>query len=163
MMADFEAKMKQLEQSTLAQLRRRYAEVFGEQPLVTNNKSWLVKRVAWRLQALAEGDLSERARQRAAELARDADLRILPPRSSGDGFAARLSTRSHDSRRSGLAEGTVLQRSYKGRMLEVKVLTVGFEYQGRRYASLSAVAKDITGSHCSGVRFFGLAKQGGHA
>jgi hypothetical protein len=39
---------------------------------------WLVKRIAWRMQALAEGDLSERARRRAAELANDADLRLSP-------------------------------------------------------------------------------------
>jgi hypothetical protein len=45
------------------------------------NKSWLIKRIAWRLQALAEGDLSERARQRAKELANDADLRLSPPKS----------------------------------------------------------------------------------
>jgi hypothetical protein len=60
-------------------LRTRYAEVFGEQT-PAHNKVWLVKRIAWRLQALAEGDLSERARQRAAELANDADLRLSPPR-----------------------------------------------------------------------------------
>jgi hypothetical protein len=60
---------------TLKQLRTKYVEVFGEE---TNaqNKAWLVKRIAWRLQALQEGDLSERARRRAAELARDADLRL---------------------------------------------------------------------------------------
>ena len=44
------------------------------------HKEWLVRRIAWRLQALAEGDLSERARQRAAELANDADLRITAPK-----------------------------------------------------------------------------------
>jgi hypothetical protein len=60
------------------QLRQRYAEVFGE--ATTSNRIWLVRRIAWRLQALAEGDLSERARARAAELARDADLRVVPPR-----------------------------------------------------------------------------------
>src|SRR5438128_6548634 len=64
---------------SVAQLRRRYAEIFDE---TTNagHKGWLVKRLAWRLQALAEGDLSERARQRAAELANDADLRLSPPK-----------------------------------------------------------------------------------
>ena len=60
-------------------LRERYAEVFGE-ATPARNKVWLVKRIAWRLQALAEGDLSERARRRAAELANDADLRLNPPR-----------------------------------------------------------------------------------
>ena len=160
MIADFEAKMKQLQQSTLAQLRQHYADVFGERPVITNNKPWLVKRIAWRLQALAEGDLSERARQRAAELARDADLRILPPRSSDGCFAIAPTKPSSDTRP---PEGTLLQRSDKGRVLQVKVLAEGFEYEGRIYASLSAVAKEITGSHCSGVRFFGLAKQGGDA
>src|SRR5262249_58084184 len=63
----------------VADLRSRYAELFGE-TTQTGNKAWLVKRLAWRLQALAEGDLSERARQRAAELAQDAELRLSPPR-----------------------------------------------------------------------------------
>jgi hypothetical protein len=62
----------------VAQLRQRYAEVFGE-PTNAAHKTWLAKRIAWRLQASAEGDLSERARQRAAALANDADLRLSPP------------------------------------------------------------------------------------
>ena len=64
---------------TIGELRHKYAELFGE-PTRTGNKVWLVRRLIWRLQALAEGDLSERARQRATELAHDADLRLSPPR-----------------------------------------------------------------------------------
>jgi Protein of unknown function (DUF2924) len=56
-----------------AELRRKLVELFRE-PTRSGHRTWLVKRIAWRLQALAEGDLSERARQRAAQLARDADL-----------------------------------------------------------------------------------------
>src|SRR5436305_12938480 len=67
-----------LQRLTVPQLRLRYAEVFHE-TTNANNRTWLVKKIAWRLQALAEGDLSERARQRAAELANDADLRLTPP------------------------------------------------------------------------------------
>jgi hypothetical protein len=63
---------------TVPELRARYAEVFGE-PTLTKNRLWLVKRLAWRLQALAEGDLPERARKLAAELANDADLRTGAP------------------------------------------------------------------------------------
>src|SRR6516165_4838366 len=70
-----------LEAMTVAELRVRYSQVFGEETRV-GHKTWLVRRIAWRLQALAEGDLSERARRRAAELANDADLRLLPPRSA---------------------------------------------------------------------------------
>ncbi|VTR95165.1 Putative bacteriophage related protein OS=Isosphaera pallida (strain ATCC 43644 / DSM 9630 / IS1B) GN=Isop_2454 PE=4 SV=1: DUF2924 [Gemmata massiliana] len=65
-----------LARMTASNLRARCTEVFGE-PTRTGNRTWLVRRIAWRLQALAEGDLSEGAR--AAELARDADLRVIPP------------------------------------------------------------------------------------
>jgi hypothetical protein len=65
---------------TPEQLRARYREVFGEDTR-TGNPQWLRKRIAWRLQSLAEGDLSARARQLADELA-DADLRLNPPRDS---------------------------------------------------------------------------------
>jgi len=68
-----------LQRLTMHELRVRYAELFGE-TTAAKNRTWLLRRVAWRLQALAEGDLSERARQRAAELANDADLRTTVPR-----------------------------------------------------------------------------------
>jgi hypothetical protein len=71
--------LARLPRLSVADLRGRYAQLFGETTR-TGNKVWLVKRLAWRLQALAEGDLSERARQRAAELAHDANLRLSPPR-----------------------------------------------------------------------------------
>src|SRR5260370_10038186 len=67
-----------LQRLTTPQLRTRYADLFGEHT-PANNRTWLLKRIAWRLQAQAEGGLSERARQRAAELANDADLRMNPP------------------------------------------------------------------------------------
>jgi hypothetical protein len=68
-----------LRRMTIPQLRRRYADVFGEATRA-GNRDWLVKRIAWRLQAREQGDLSERARQRAAEIANDADLRSTAPR-----------------------------------------------------------------------------------
>ena len=68
-----------LKRMTVGELRERYAEVFGEETHA-RNKQWLVKRVIWRLQSMSEGNLSERARTRAAELANDADLRRRPPK-----------------------------------------------------------------------------------
>src|SRR5437762_8359751 len=68
-----------LQRLTMQELRTGYAELFGE-TTAAKNPTWLLRHVAWRLQALAEGDLSERARQRAAELANDADLRTTVPR-----------------------------------------------------------------------------------
>src|SRR5262249_11684674 len=68
-----------LRRLTPQELRARYAELFGERPS-TPNTGWLLKRLAWRLQALAGDALPQRARQRAAELANAADLRPPPPR-----------------------------------------------------------------------------------
>ena len=64
---------------TVTQLRQKYVEVFGEETR-SNNKQFLFRRIAWRIQALAEGGLSERARRRALEIANDADLRIRAPK-----------------------------------------------------------------------------------
>jgi hypothetical protein len=56
--------------------------------------------------------------------------------------------------------GTVLTRRYKGRPLQVKVLKDGFEFEGSVYASLSAVAKAVTGTHTSGWLFFRMNQEG---
>jgi hypothetical protein len=150
-----------LEQLTAGRLRARYAELFGEETRV-GNKLWLIRRIAWRLQALAEGDLSQRARQRAAELARDADVRLSPPRSAPLVPAPAPPTPSSRSRRPPHPRlpppGTILTRPYKGETLQVRVLRHGVEFEGTVYPSLSAVAKAITGSHCSGHLFFRLTK-----
>ncbi len=138
---------------TVKQLRGRYADVFGE-ATAANNKTWLVRRIAWRLQAQAEGDLSERARARAAELARDADLRLGPPPEKPDAIPSTAPT-ILDARLP--PPGTILTRPYKGGTIQVKVLSDGFEYAGEIYRSLSAVAKAVTGSHCNGFLFFRLS------
>ena len=81
-----------LKQMTVRALRERYEAVFGE-PTRAGNKDWLFKRIAWRIQALAEGDLSERARQRAEFLARDADLIVDAHRSLHRGLQLTRGTR----------------------------------------------------------------------
>jgi hypothetical protein len=134
-------------------LRAKYGAVFGEATR-NGNRAWLVKRIAWRLQALAEGDLSQRARQRAAQIANDADLRLTPP-----GPPRPVSPTSAPARRLPMA-GAVLTRVYKGATLQVKVLAKGFEFEDKIYTSLSAVAQAISGSHCNGFLFFKIAKKG---
>jgi hypothetical protein len=143
-----------LERLSIGRLRQRFAELFGE-ATAASNRTWLVKRIVWRMQALAEGDLSERARRRAAELARDADLRLNPPRSQ-------TTTATPPEPVTVLAPvdhrlpppGTLLTRPYKGQLVQVQVLIEGFAYAGRVYPSRSAVAKAVTGSHCNGFHFF---------
>ena len=145
-----------LERMTTGDLRAKYAEVFGE-ATHANNKPWLLKRIAWRIQAVAEGGLSDRAKQRAAELANDADLRIIAPRESAvaEQRTHRVPIKSKADRRLP-AVGTVITREYKGQTLKVTVLVKGFAYAGTEYPTLSAVAKTITGSHCNGFHFFRL-------
>src|SRR6516162_6789785 len=92
--------------------------------------------LAWRLQALAEGDLSHRALQRAAELVHDADLRLSPPRTDPASAATpappettlRLPADARLPR-----PGSLLTRRYKGRTLQVEVLEHGFAYAGQLY------------------------------
>jgi hypothetical protein len=144
---------------TVGQLREKYPEVFGE---TTNsgNKEFLFKRIAWRIQSLAEGTLSERARRRAAELARDADIRLTiprPPKVNTDAPARTVAMPAPKTAHHRLPiPGTVLTRKYRGQQVEVKVLPNGFDYDGQIYRSLSAVAKVVTGSHWNGHLFFGL-------
>src|SRR6185312_4254401 len=68
-----------LRHMTAGQLKEKYRKVFGEVSR-SNHKQFLFRRIAWRIQANAEGGLSERARRRALEIADDADLRIRAPR-----------------------------------------------------------------------------------
>ncbi len=142
-----------MQRTTVKELQRKYEDVFGEACRGSHKQS-LSKRIAWRLQANAEGDLSERARRRAAELANDADLRMqAPPRQA-------TIARAHDSRIP--MPGTVLSREYKGTTVQVTVLANGFDYEGAVYSSLSAAAKAITGSHTSGFLVFRLDGKGCH-
>ena len=146
-----------LEQMTVGQLQQRYVEVFGE-PVRSRHKQYLIRRIAWRLQANAEGGLSERALRRAEELANIADVRVTPPRAAPGATKATAPPALATDRRLPPA-GTALTRRYKGRTISVIVLPDGFEYDGERYRSLSAVAKAVTGSHMNGFRFFQIEGQ----
>jgi hypothetical protein len=146
-----------LERMTVGELIRRYEQVVGE-TVRRRHKPYLVRRIAWRLQANTEGGLSERALRRAAELADPADARVTPPRPKGvrtDPSPVVDAKRAPSDPRLPPA-GTMITRKYKGRTLSVVVRMDGFEFDGERYPSLSAVAKAVSGSHCNGFRFFGL-------
>src|ERR1019366_531939 len=152
--------IENLRRLSVGGLREKYREVFGEDSR-SHHKDFLFRRVAWRLQAVAEGGLSERARRRALEIANDADLRIRAPKDFGpkDTAAARRTVvGAIDGRRDcRLPEpGTLLTREFKGQTFVVKVLADSFEYEERRYTSLSAIAAAISGTRWNGFSFFGL-------
>jgi hypothetical protein len=144
-----------MEMMTIGELRNKYAEVFGE-VTESGNKLWMVKRIAWRIQANAQGGLSPRARQRAEELANDADLRLTAPRPPKTApVTAPVEAETSDE----LMTGRILKRIYKDRAIIVKVIDGGFEYEGERYKSLTAVAKKVTGKHWNGFHFFKLRQR----
>lgn len=152
------SEIRRLGTMSVGELHARYAEAFGEAPR-SRNKDYLRKRIAWRIQELAEGTLSERIKERARALARDADLRIVPPRASN--LAPTEAVRGQDPRDRRIpGVGAVLSRTFRGVSHSVTVLDDGFEYQGRYFRSLSAVARAITGTRWNGVAFFGLATRG---
>ena len=153
-----------LKRMTVTELRRKHIEAFGEQTR-SGHKDYLVKRIAWRLQAQEAGDLSQRARRRAEQLANDADLRTTAPKHPTDDTAIGITTRAatlpptnHDPRLP--LPGSFITRRYKGREIVVKVRPKGFEFEGEVYRSLSAVTKAITGTHWSGYHFFKLRQNG---
>jgi hypothetical protein len=157
--------IEELRGARITQIRARYREVFEEEPR-SKHREQLLRRLVWRLQAVAEGGLSEAARQRAYGIADESDLRVLPPR----GFVENATpagplvgrSRSHLDRRIPLP-GAILKREYNGRTITVKVLMDGFEHPGRRYGSLSAIASAVTGTRWNGLAFFGLTRVRGAA
>jgi hypothetical protein len=151
---------------TVGQLKKKYVEIFGEE-CRTFHKEFLWKRIAWRMQVLAEGDISEHVRRRAMELACDADIRIQAPK----GFLPPI-TRKPDPARTivqtfeptgdlRIPMGGELRRTFRGREIVVMVQENGFMFEDKHYKSLSAVAKAATGTNWNGFDFFGIAKKGG--
>jgi hypothetical protein len=151
--------IEQLRGATVRELRARYFELFG-QPSRSNHKQFLFRRVAWRLQALAYGELCEHVRQQALVLAQDADLRIKAPRHLAGTPQQLLRPTPKSRRRPGRDErlpdpGSILRREFKGQIVVVQVLEHGFQFQDRFYRSLSAIARQVTGTNWNGYAFFG--------
>jgi Protein of unknown function (DUF2924) len=142
-----------------AALKIRYRELFGEDSR-SSNKQFLVRRIAWRLQAQAEGDLSERARRRIAEIADDKDFRTRAPvgfLGRPEPAAASFHGAHNDLRLP--PPGTEIRRRFGNRDIVVKVLSKGFEYEHKQYRSLSAIAREVTGTRWNGLLFFGLTER----
>jgi hypothetical protein len=151
----------ELRSFTIADLQDRYREAFGE-PARSSNKQFLFRRLAWQVQAAAEGGLSERARRRAAAIADDSDIQRreqansppVPSRRERSSFPSSRPRR--DARLP--PPGTLLARRFQGKEVLVKVLDDGFEYQSQQYSSLSAIARQVTGTRWNGFAFFGLTE-----
>lgn len=143
------AQIAELQELSHAELHERWRALYGAEP-PTYNRALLIKRLAYRVQELAHGGLSEFAR---AELRRHMQAESL------DAEAAEVARLKRRQRKNGMpVAGTRLIREWQGRRYEVTVVDGGFEYEGRRYRSLTAITKAITGTHWNGPAFFGLRK-----
>jgi hypothetical protein len=157
--------IEKLRRASLQALREKHLELFGE-ATACRHRQHLFRRIAWRLQALAEGGLSERALRRAGEIACDADLRIIAP--PGFFTAGSRSIEPVPGDRDRLPQdhrlplpGTMLTRQWKGQTIAVEVLAEGFRYDNQHYTSLSAIAGAVTGTRWNGLAFFGLTGRKG--
>jgi hypothetical protein len=139
-----------LRKMPLEALRQRWRALFGRDAPIAYKPRQLVRRLAWRIQELHYGGLSDRARRRLRNVA------------EGDALAGGRRRPRHKG--TALAPGTRLVRHWHG-VEHVVTATAdgGFEWNGRRYSTLTAVAKAISGQHCSGPRFFGLVSPGKEA
>jgi hypothetical protein len=159
--------VENLRRASVAGLQGKYRELFQEKAR-SRHRQHLFRKIVWRLQALAEGELSERARARAREIANDADLRVIAPRDffsvSGQPVEIILANQGKKKNDPRLPMvGTMLRRNWKGRTILVEVLANGFRYENRQYPSLSNIAFEITGTRWNGFAFFGLMRKAGKA
>lgn len=142
--ADVLARLVALKTASSPDLKQRWRELFGAEP-PPYNRRFLESRLAYRIQELAFGGLRPETAQRLEALGEQLD---------GGNIALR---RIRADERP--IAGTRLVREYQGVQHTVEVLASGFEYQGRPYQSLSAIARAITGTRWNGWTFFGLKNQ----
>ncbi|NQV47019.1 MAG: DUF2924 domain-containing protein [Rhodospirillaceae bacterium] len=139
------AQVASLPDKPTSDLKRMWQDLF-ETKAPPYNRSFLIKRLSYRLQELAFGGLSKETQIRLDALADDATC-----------ANSRKSKRKAEFRP---ISGTRLIREWQGIEHQVTVLDDGFEYQGCKYKSLSVIARTITGTRWSGPVFFGIKKQG---
>ena len=142
------ARLAALKTMALPDLKTEWRTLFGAEP-PGYNRRFLESRLAYRIQELAYGGLKPETRKRLEALGDIYD--------SDDVTTRRI---RHDARP---VAGTRLVREYRGTEHTVTVLADGYEWQGRPYRSLSAIARAITGTRWNGLVFFGIKRQGSAA
>ncbi len=139
----------------VAELQARHSELFDGKKAPSNNKTYLWQRMAYRMQELEYGGLPEEAQNKAKELTQEYDPinnKALRPNGTNNGTNKHCISRD---RRLPMP-GTIITKKYKGAEIRVKILDKGFEYNGKVYNTLTAIAKEVTGSHWNGYLFFNL-------
>lgn len=135
---DLESRLNTLHQTSIDDLRSLWRKLYQAHPPPMIGRDLLALAIAWKLQVQALGDLSSTMKRRIASMG------------AQDGVAERRTIQPKT--------GARLMRAWQGQTHTVLVLDDGFEWQGERHGSLSAIARKITGTRWSGPRFFGLHK-----
>ncbi len=138
--ADLAAKLAALSEMAAVDLRAEWRRLYRAHPPTRVGRHLLELGVAWKLQERVYGGLGTAVKRRLADLAKTMDEK-------GDLVHSRAAT---------LKPGAKLVREWHGATHDVLVLEDGFQWRGRRWRSLSAIAREISGAHWSGPRFFGL-------
>jgi hypothetical protein len=124
-----------------AELRSEWRRLYRSQP-PRLSRDLLIRAIAYRMQELRYGGLSKTIKRKLVTLA-------TAPQSEGEMVSEPVQK---------ISRGARLVREWNGRTHSVTVQEEGFTYAGRSYRSLTAIAREITGAHWSGPRFFGLAR-----
>jgi hypothetical protein len=141
-----QSRLDRLQEFDGSALREEWRRLFRSEP-PRISRDLLMRALAYRLQEHELGGLPTWARQSLAGPAAGVD----PAKASGASTPKPTLPR--------LKPGARLVREWHGRIHSVIVLDDAFEFEGRRYGSLTKIAREITGAHWSGPRFFGLAKR----
>jgi hypothetical protein len=143
--ADVLGRLAALKTAPIAQLKQQWRELFSKEP-PPFSRSYITSRLAYRIQELAYGGLKPETRARLEALGEQLD--------GGNVVLRRIRA---DSRP---LAGTRLIREWQGVQHVVTVRVNDFEFEGRPYQSLSAIARHITGTRWNGWTFFGLRARG---
>jgi hypothetical protein len=134
------AEIAGLSMASIKDLRERWKTLYGKEPSGHIGRSFLIRAIAYRLQEKAFGGLKPSTRRLLARVAKETTAGSSPKRPP---------VRKAET-------GTILVREWQGAAHRVTMLRDGVSFNGKRYRSLSEVAREITGSRWSGPRFFGL-------
>jgi len=145
------ARLSALQNMPAPELKNLWKDLYASEP-PPFNKVYFIKRLAYRIQELSYGADSRALEKRLETHARQhMDIQGVVIKKG----------KTHSSDRP--VAGTRLVREYGGEEHTVTVLHHGFDYRGKRYKSLSAIARSITGTQWSGPLFFGLKRSNGGA
>ena len=150
------AQIMELKKKSLGELQVKYKELFPSQNVPSNNKVFLWRKIAYRLQELKYGGISAETQSKIQQLIQHYDPinnKVLRPDTSTVSRPKKQGL-SRDKRLP--IPGTVIIKEYKGIKFEIKALESGFEYHNKVYKSLTAIAKEVTGAHWNGYLFFNL-------